>query len=205
MQHYGAPTRLLDFTYSPYVALYFALRLRQEQSDFIEVWAINPTALLAEADKVFEADGAPLTPPRKKGPISLSPVDAESLLQAVQREEAMRTKAIAAVLNPNGLLREYCNQNGFVTLAIPPVQNARLSSQQGVFLFNGAEHLTFEGSLELMMEGVKADWYHRFRIPSRLAQDAEKQLLSYNIHDLSLFPDVEGLAGWVRQRLKLHW
>jgi hypothetical protein len=73
MQHYGAPTRLLDFTYSPYVALYFALRNRNDneaESD-AEVWAIDAAAVKAFAmkvshgadDKIREHEGRP----RKKG------------------------------------------------------------------------------------------------------------------------------------------
>jgi len=50
MQHYGAPTRLLDFTYSPYVALYFALRQHGEnESDSVDVWALDAASLRKRA------------------------------------------------------------------------------------------------------------------------------------------------------------
>lgn len=42
MQHHGAPTRLLDFTWSPYVAAFFALGRAVEDA---AVWALNPGPL----------------------------------------------------------------------------------------------------------------------------------------------------------------
>ncbi len=42
MQHHGAPTRLVDFTWSPYVAAFFALEAATGDA---AVWALNPVQL----------------------------------------------------------------------------------------------------------------------------------------------------------------
>jgi hypothetical protein len=62
MQHHGAPTRLIDFTWSPYVAAFFALE--RTLTDGV-VWAMNPATInSSRADKPRRMD------PRTKGNFS---------------------------------------------------------------------------------------------------------------------------------------
>jgi hypothetical protein len=52
MQDHGAPTRLLDFTWSPYVAAFFALHNATEES---VIWACNPAELEKAGDDFRKA------------------------------------------------------------------------------------------------------------------------------------------------------
>lgn len=209
MQHLGVPTRLLDFTYSPYVALYFALRHRGECGESAEVWGIDAAAVRRQAERILrEADEEVRKrqgQPSRRRVASMLREDMLSPLQAAQTEDRYWESAVSRALNPCGLRREHFNHHGLVAVALPPIQNLRLSSQQGVFLFNGAEDHLFEESLELMMRGLGNQWYKRFHIPAEVLGEVERQLFQLNVHDLSLFPDAEGLTGFVRQRIRLHW
>lgn len=49
LQHYGAPTRLLDWTYSPWVALYFAAVSHHDKDG--AVWWFDQSAFEAEVGK----------------------------------------------------------------------------------------------------------------------------------------------------------
>ena len=45
-QHYGLPTRLLDFTYNPMIALYFACESEPESDGRVYVWSLNNMPLM---------------------------------------------------------------------------------------------------------------------------------------------------------------
>ena len=58
MQHYGGPTRLLDWTEDPYVASLFAVAEADRETDSA-VWAINHTAVTKESRRLLSRESHP--------------------------------------------------------------------------------------------------------------------------------------------------
>jgi hypothetical protein len=48
-------------------------------------------------------------------------------------------------------------------------------------------------------------WFKTFDVAAGAISEIEQKLFQMNIHEQSLFPDMEGLAGLIRQKTRLHW
>ena len=178
MQHHGAPTRLLDWTYSAYVALFFAVEAEGENGDDAALWGIHIDALEGVSRRRAERilDVAP-------GAVFGSPPHFDTLAF--------------------GPYFVHGSNTGLVVSILPQFQVSRLSSQQGCFLFNCNAFMRFEDSLAEMMTGAPSRWLVRIAFPSRLRAECLRRLMHFNIHPATLFPDLDGLAGLVRLKNKL--
>lgn len=218
MQHYGIPTRLLDFTYSPFVALYFSIRgihekpenLRPEE---LQLWAVDTEAInkqfgkvAALAEVVQDRRDHPDQGPPRFIPALVDPDEFGDLYDMKIDEILELPKLINKLLSAKvgNQYKGALNRSGCVCAIPPPAFNPRLANQQGLFLINCAERLLFRNSLAKMMEG-RSGWWKRFKIPCRKFQEIEKGLLQMNIHEQSLFPDLEGLARFIGQKIRLQW
>ena len=135
MQHHGAPTRLLDVTYSIYVAAYFAI---EEADGDSAVWAIDaPWAKKRSASLVKHAG--------KKN---------SALLKTVMDDDGIVTKLLmkkpcvsaAVPMNPFRL-------------------NERLRVQQGAFLIQGNISKTFSENLHALLRNTDTNRILKIRIP----------------------------------------
>jgi hypothetical protein len=209
MRHHAVPTRLLDFTLSPFVALYFAARdwHREKRPKCARIWAMDSQAIAGRSRAVvtrarqaeWERRGE-----RHGGRVSSRSDDAASDRDVLKSEALAMRRRTEEVLAATGTFRAELNRQGCVCVALPPSFNPRLASQQGLFLLNGAEDLPFATSLARMMTG-RADWCRAFDIQVGLLSEIERRLFQMNIHEQSLFPDMHGLAGLINQRIRLHW
>jgi hypothetical protein len=175
MRHHGAPTRLIDFTYSIYVAAYFALEEALPPEDVgkgYAVWAINADWAIKESAKLFDAE-----PKVKEYFESFIEEEKEYLFENAFRGPAPKMFA--------------CPQNPFRL-------NERLTIQKSIFMCSGDATKPFEDNL-CNLPGWKEEWnVKEIIIPSQRRRIALDKLYDMNISRAVLFPGLDGFTQSLR-------
>jgi hypothetical protein len=166
MRYYGAPCRLIDFTYSFYVAAYFALK-ESTNEELAVVWAVNTNWLKERYNKKFPKN----TIDDRKGDFRFKdPKDFRKHFL-----DYKKPKAFVAPVNPFRL-------------------NQRLTAQQGVFLCPGNIKVPFMKNLINGRYSAKRDRILRILVSPDAKREAITDLRRMNITSATLFPDLSGFA-----------
>jgi hypothetical protein len=174
MQHYGAPTRLLDFTRSPYVAAYFALEATDDRSS-CAIWAVDEVWCRNSARRCLEQTDV----------------------------EAKVLPLYCDFSNPSTFERFVMAGSCRFVVPVEPFRlHQRMTAQQGLFLCPGEVDATFMENLgALLPTGKSARVVRKIVIPGAERAAALQDLNLMNISRSTLFPGIEGLARSLSHRL----
>lgn len=197
MQHYGVPTRLLDFTKSPFIALYFAVNdiLRDKDA---AVWALLPHNIRRATLKRIREKDEELV----KGIGSLVNPFSEFTRESLFAKWFMADKQSIGF---HEIVRHY----EIIMDVEPLMMNNRLTVQQGLFLVSGSSCRTFEETLVDLLTEIQTDMLAestdptlaKIIIPKNLRLPLLKELESMNINASSLFDGLEGFARFLRESI----
>ena len=176
MQHYGAPTRLIDFTESPYIALYFALE------------AYNP---LLQRDLAIYA-------------IDYTSIMDASLTYISKRDPEFNKERADIVGIQDQLFDDFVDRFSYevVWITEPLELNARIDRQSGTFLISGDKERKIEDLLSLdMYEDVNI---LKYIVPHSMYEQIYALLRKMNINAKTIYGDLGGLAKSIKMDMQVY-
>lgn len=169
-QHHGLPTRVLDWTVAPQVAVHFATAERQHYDKDGVIWCID----VVEARTLLPA----------------------KLRDILQREYAYLFSV--EMLENIGTLEEFdgfaVEKGPFVVFFEPPSLDARIVNQGAIMSIMPGPSLTVSGLLR-----DHPNLYRRIIIPKDLKWEIRDKLDQDNVTERMLFPGLAGLSSWLKR------
>lgn len=168
-QHHGVPTRLLDWTYSPLVAAFFATRPREEREECDRaLWRLDWKSLHEKFD--FP-------------PVSLLINDLDELFDNEGR------------FTPWKLMRRGADRD-FACLLEPPSLDQRIVAQAAVFTLCSDKSRPFDAFLaDHGLDGALT----KYVFPATEVGRIRDQLDLVGVDERRLFPDLDGVAAAIRR------
>jgi hypothetical protein len=193
MQHYGAPTRLLDWTASPYVAAYFAIESGDDTDGLI--WVLNDWALGDRMREHYPVDWSEwdrsLRPPNNWSNVAKSFdsnrfFDETAVPQLFFFQPTRRSPRIVA-------------QQGWLSSSL------KLFADYETEIADWFDRHKYNPEYQARYDTAPWKyWNCRIVIPKEVKREFLRRLQTMNITASALFPGVDGLGKSVKEFIKVE-
>lgn len=172
-QHHGLPTRLLDWTYSPLVAMHFATSDTSKFNVDAVIWKVNYLEVHGHLPQLLKTE---------LSRVKAYAFDVQMLSTAVQSLEEL----------------DALSRSEFAVFFEPPSMDDRIVNQFALFSMMSSASARLD--LWLTKRAEKAPWIaERIVIPAQIKWEIRDKLDQANITERVLFPGLDGLSTWLKR------